>query len=229
MKHFGIIKLIFLFASVLRFGRANAGRGTRRVAGDALDVAANITGSTSADRALTVRASIAARNVGQGSGRTFTARLNPAAEVKSASVGNAQARFISRPDPRTKLQQVTVTLETPIAPGGAVNVVFDYRLPVVENSGLAAISPEARNSFPPHIGIQSEHGVRAAGRGLCACAVNNQHSGRRDDRFFGSIGRAEFQRDAEHAALLPDGQVGGCRGGRRWARHQRMARRGRDR
>ncbi|HVF28507.1 MAG TPA: hypothetical protein VM943_09725, partial [Pyrinomonadaceae bacterium] len=149
MKHFGIINFILLFALYCAASSAQTQEEARAAwQVTRFDVAAGVAGSAIADRALTARASITARNVGQGSGRTFTARLNPAAEVKSASVGTTQARFISRPDPRTKLQQVTVTLDAPVAPGGAVVVVFDYRLPVGDNSGLAAISPEGAQFLP---------------------------------------------------------------------------------
>lgn len=149
MRKFGIINsilLVILFSATSFAQTPEEARAAWQVT--RFDITASFAGTTNTDRALTARASIAARNVGQGSGRTFTARLNPAAEIKSASVGEAPARFTSRPDPRTKLQQVTVTLEGPVAPGGAVRVVFDYRLPVTENSGLAAISPEGAQFLP---------------------------------------------------------------------------------
>jgi len=149
MKHFGIINFILLFALPCAASFAQTQEEARAAwQVTRFDVAAGVAGNAIADRALTARASITARNVGQGSGRTFTARLNPTAEVKSASVGNAQARFISRPDPRTKLQQVTVTLDSPVAPGGTVVVLFDYRLPIGDNSGLAAISAEGAQFLP---------------------------------------------------------------------------------
>ncbi|MGB8509182.1 MAG: hypothetical protein WCD76_12415, partial [Pyrinomonadaceae bacterium] len=112
------------------------------------DLTADVASATSADRALMCRAVISARNVGGGAGGTFTVRLNQKAEIKSASVGEASVRYVSREDSRTKLQQITLTLATPIAPGGAVNVALDYRLPVTENSGLAALSGEGAQFLP---------------------------------------------------------------------------------
>ncbi|HEX8473414.1 MAG TPA: tetratricopeptide repeat protein [Pyrinomonadaceae bacterium] len=114
------------------------------------DITANTGAAASAtgDRALTVRANLSARNIGQGVGRTFTVRLNPSVEIKSATVGDAAAQFTTRAEARTKLQQVTVTLPNGVASGGAVNVSLDYSLPVGENSGLAAISGEGAQFLP---------------------------------------------------------------------------------
>ncbi|MCA1633820.1 MAG: tetratricopeptide repeat protein [Acidobacteria bacterium] len=104
--------------------------------------------SGSAARALPVRAVLFARNVGAGAGRTFTARLSPDAKVNSVSVGDAQARFTLRNDERNKLQMVQVALPGTVAPGGDVQVAFDYQLPVRENSGLASFSPEGLQLLP---------------------------------------------------------------------------------
>ena len=112
------------------------------------DIAANSSAGGANERALTVRASLAARNVGQGMGRTFTVRLNPAAEIKSAAVGEAPATFTSRTEARSKLQQVTVTLPSEVPANGAVTVALEYRLPVANNTGLAAISAEGAQFLP---------------------------------------------------------------------------------
>jgi TolA-binding protein len=101
-----------------------------------------------AARTLAARATLTARNVGQGAGSTFTVRLNPAAEVKSVTVADAPARFVSRAEARTKLQQVTATLATPAAPGATLKVTYDYTLPLQANSGLAAISYEGAQFLP---------------------------------------------------------------------------------
>jgi TolA-binding protein len=101
-----------------------------------------------AERTLAARATITARNVGQGAGNSFTARINPAAEIKSASANDAAARFAKRTEARTQLQQVTVTLAAPVAPGGTVKVAFDYSLPLQNNSGLAAVSSEGAQFLP---------------------------------------------------------------------------------
>lgn len=105
-------------------------------------------GATAADRALNVRAVISARNVGQGVGRTLTVRLNPAAEIKAAALGDASATFTTRTEARTKLLQATITLPSAVASGGTVNVALEYRLPVTENTGLASISTEGAQFLP---------------------------------------------------------------------------------
>ncbi|HEX8160576.1 MAG TPA: hypothetical protein VF538_01655 [Pyrinomonadaceae bacterium] len=100
------------------------------------------------ERTLAARAVLTARNVGQGAGNSFTARVNAAAEIKSASANDAAARFVKRTETRTQLQQITVTLAAPVAPGGVVKVAFDYTLPLQNNSGLAALSAEGAQFLP---------------------------------------------------------------------------------
>jgi tetratricopeptide (TPR) repeat protein len=104
--------------------------------------------ATPNERVLTARAVVNARNVGTGAGRTLTLRLNTAAEIKAAMVGDASAQHYARAESRTQLQQVTVTLPAAIAPGSAVSVTLDYRLPVSANTGLAALSPEGAQFLP---------------------------------------------------------------------------------
>lgn len=100
------------------------------------------------DRALSARATIIARNAGRGAGSTLTLRINPAAEIKSASVNNAQATFRSAPEGRSNLHRVTVNLPAPVQPEALANVVLEYRLPLTENTGLAAISPLGAQFLP---------------------------------------------------------------------------------
>ncbi|HEX8141917.1 MAG TPA: hypothetical protein VF553_04930 [Pyrinomonadaceae bacterium] len=102
-----------------------------------------------ADRALTARALIKARNVGRGAGQTISLRLSPKAEIKAASINDAATTFRSASEPRGNLQRVTINIPSPAAPGALVNVALDYRLPVAENDGLAAISPVG-TQFLPH-------------------------------------------------------------------------------
>lgn len=101
-----------------------------------------------AARAFAARAILTARNVGTGPGRTLTVRLNPAAKVESASVGDASARFTPGTDSLTKLQTARLQLPAEIAPGGTVTVAVEYRMPVAENTGLAAVSPEGLQLLP---------------------------------------------------------------------------------
>ncbi len=112
------------------------------------DITADAASATSAERALSTRAVLSARNVGTGVGRTFTVRLSPEAKLSATSVGGAEARFTSRNDERNKLQMVQVTLPAPVQPGGTVQVAFDYRLAVNENSGISSLSHEGAQLLP---------------------------------------------------------------------------------
>ncbi|MBA2502399.1 MAG: hypothetical protein H0V27_05915 [Pyrinomonadaceae bacterium] len=113
------------------------------------DITARLPADASADRNLTVRAVIAGRNVGGASGRTFTVRLNPAADVRAASANDATATFTKRDDARAKLQQITINLPAAVAPRGETTVALEYRLPVEKNNGLMTLSPEGSQFLPP--------------------------------------------------------------------------------
>ena len=97
--------------------------------------------SPGAERALNARATVSVRNVGLGSGATLTLRLNSKAEVKSVTVGGSAASYKSLPEPRGGAQRITITLPSAVAPNQTAAATIEYRLPVEENSGLAAISP----------------------------------------------------------------------------------------
>jgi tetratricopeptide (TPR) repeat protein len=90
---------------------------------------------------LSVTTTINARNVGQGSGQRFTVRLNPKAEIKAARVGSTAAEFTTRPEPKTDLQLVTITLPSTVEPNGSVIITIEHSLPLTENSKVASISP----------------------------------------------------------------------------------------
>jgi tetratricopeptide (TPR) repeat protein len=111
------------------------------------DVTANVP-APGAERTLSARAVVSARNVGGAAGQTFTARLNPAAVVKSTSVNDAPATFTKLSEARTQLQLVRVALPAQVAPGGAVRVAFDYTLPVAANTALAALGSEGAQFLP---------------------------------------------------------------------------------
>lgn len=98
------------------------------------------------DRFLNAHATLTLRNVGHGSGSTVSFRISPKAEIKTASVNGANASF--RIAPERNLSRPTVTLPSPVAPDGSVTVTLDYRLPVEENAGLAAISPAGSQFLP---------------------------------------------------------------------------------
>lgn len=98
------------------------------------------------DRFLDARATLTLRNIGRGPGSTVSFRINPKAEVKTVTVNGAGATFRSAPE--RNLSRPTVSLTSPVAPDGSVTVTMDYRLPVEENSGIAAISPAGSQFLP---------------------------------------------------------------------------------
>jgi tetratricopeptide (TPR) repeat protein len=108
------------------------------------------------ERVLTARAVLTARNVGRGAGSTLSLRINPKAEITSVSINDANATFTSREESRarqqgvagTTLQRVTINLGSPAAPGTSVMVAVDYRLPVGENSAIAALSSAGSQFLP---------------------------------------------------------------------------------
>ncbi len=103
--------------------------------------------SLGGERALNARATITARNIGRGAGSTLTVRINAKAEVKSIAVGSATAPFLVR-DPRGNTRQITITLPSSVAPNQNVTATIEYRLPVAENSGTAALSPVGSQFLP---------------------------------------------------------------------------------
>src|SRR5215212_7262624 len=112
---------------------------------NSFDVNANV---QQAERSLNGVATINATNVGTGSGRTLTLRLNSKASVKSVTVGGAAASFRPGQEPRGDLQRVEITLPAAVAPNATVSATLTYVLPVESNSGLIAISPIATEFLP---------------------------------------------------------------------------------
>lgn len=119
------------------------------------------------ERALTARALLTIRNIGRGAGSSLTLRISPKAEIKAAAANEATATFRAG-DVRNDLQLVRVTLPAAVAPGASVNVALDYRLPVAENTGLAALSPAGSQFlplsswYPVHSSLASPRGVDVA-------------------------------------------------------------------
>jgi hypothetical protein len=109
------------------------------------DITVNNSGS---ERALNARAVVTLRNVGTGGGSTLSLRINSKAEIKSISIGSVTASYRSLPEPRGGAQRLTITLPGTIAPNENVTATVEYRLPVAENSGLAAISPVNSQFLP---------------------------------------------------------------------------------
>ena len=108
-------------------------------------VVANVQQDT---RSLNGNATINATNVGTGSGRTLTVRLNSKASVKSVQVNGASANFRPAEEPRGGLQRIEISLPSPVAPKSSISAVVSYVLPVESNSGLMAVSPIGTQFLP---------------------------------------------------------------------------------
>jgi hypothetical protein len=64
------------------------------------------------------------------------------------TINGANASYRTLPEPRGGAQRLTITLPASMGPNENVTVTVEYRLPVAENSGLAAISPVTSQFLP---------------------------------------------------------------------------------
>jgi tetratricopeptide (TPR) repeat protein len=143
---FILIIFAFTFAPAARAQQPTANLPAWQVT--SFDVSVNAAGASGDARAVAVRATISARNVGGAAGRTLTLRLNNAAKIESATVGGQSATFTPGKDQVAQLQTAQIVLPAPVPVGGGVTAALDYRLPVAENSGLAAVSPLGLQFLP---------------------------------------------------------------------------------
>jgi len=111
---------------------------------NSFDINANV---QQAERVLNAVATINATNIGSGSGRTLTLRLNSKASVKSVTVGGAATTFRLGTETRGDLQRIEIALPG-VAPNSSITAAVTYALPVESNSGLTAISPIATQFLP---------------------------------------------------------------------------------
>ena len=135
--------LIFILAALLSASAQDEARPVWQVTN--FDITVNNPG---AERALNARAIVSVLNVGRGSGSNLTLRINAKAEIKSVSVGGATASYRLTPETRGGAQRVTIALPGAVAPNGTVAATVEYRLPVEENSGVAALSPVGSQFLP---------------------------------------------------------------------------------
>src|SRR5215217_5411326 len=112
---------------------------------NSFDVQANV---QQTERLLNGVTTINGTNIGSGSGRTLTLRINSKASVKSVTVGGAAASFRPGQEPRGDLQRIEITLPAAVAPNATIAATVTYSLPVESNSGLTAISPIATQFLP---------------------------------------------------------------------------------
>ena len=100
------------------------------------------------ERALNARAALNVRNVGRGAGSTLTLRINTKAEIKNVTVGSATATYRLLPESRGGGQRILINLPSTIAANDAISVNVEYRLPVEDNTGTAAISSVGSQFLP---------------------------------------------------------------------------------
>ncbi len=117
------------------------------------------------ERALNARATLSLRNIGRGAGSTLSLRINSKAEIKSVTIGSATATYQSRPETRGNAQRVTVTLPASVPANQNITATVEYRLPVAENNGIAALSPVGSQFLPQSMWypqVNNEFAVRGA-------------------------------------------------------------------
>lgn len=159
--------LTLSFVSLLCFNSVAQGQDEPTAAWQVTRFDITATVPPPSDRALTARALLSVRNVGRGMGTSITLRINPKAEIRTATAGDATTTFRAG-DIRNDLQLVRVALPAPVAPGASINVALEYRLPVTENTGLASLSPAGSqflplsNWYPAHSSIASPRGADIA-------------------------------------------------------------------
>ncbi|PYS78040.1 MAG: hypothetical protein DMF70_15560, partial [Acidobacteria bacterium] len=142
-RRLALLVVIVIFAALLTANAQDESRPVWQVAN--FDITVNNPG---AERALNARAIVSVRNVGRGSGSSLTLRINSKAEIKSVNVGGATASYRVTPETRGGAQRVTIALPGAVTPNGTVAATVDYRLPVEENSGVAALSPVGSQFLP---------------------------------------------------------------------------------
>lgn len=104
---------------------------------------------TDAERSITAKAKVDAKNVSARPASTMTLRIGPTAEVTTVTVNGSPNEFAKREEKTGtgSLQQLIVRMPS-VAPGGTVSVTVDYKLTVKDNSGLSAISSAGSQFLP---------------------------------------------------------------------------------
>lgn len=138
---------LLLFALLISFHAIGSAQDEARAAWQVARFDINVAAPGN-DRALSAQATLVVRNVGAGGGSTLSLRINSKAEVKSVTVGSSSATFNSRPETRGNAQRITINLPASVPSGGSITVIVDYRLPVSDNTGVAAISSIGSQFLP---------------------------------------------------------------------------------
>jgi len=102
-----------------------------------------------ADRDLSAIAILTLKNISASGAATATLRINSAAEILSGKVNGTTADFTKGQEKiGTGTLQRAVFRMPSVAPGGTVTIEVNYKLPVKDNSGIAAISSNTSQFLP---------------------------------------------------------------------------------
>jgi hypothetical protein len=102
-----------------------------------------------ADRALTATAKLELKNVSSNPASRLTLRISPSAEITSVRVNGAAAEVTKGEQRDASAVLQTAAVRVPgVPPGGALEVVVDYKLTVRENSDTAVLSPAGTHFLP---------------------------------------------------------------------------------
>lgn len=142
-----MIRAPFILILLVLFSGLAQAQDEARAAWQVTNFDINVT-SIGSDRALNARATLTARNIGRGTGATLTVRINAKAEIRSVTIGSTSATYVAQPEPRSGGQGVRITLPSSVAANDSVTATVEYRLPLDDNAGAAAISPVATQFLP---------------------------------------------------------------------------------
>ncbi len=105
---------------------------------------------SASERQLNAKAVLNLQNVGNGSGSRLTLRISPNAEVSAVQVNGNTGSFTKGEEKlgsSSTLQRIIISLPS-VQPNGTTTISVDYKLNIVENTGLNTISPIGSQFLP---------------------------------------------------------------------------------
>jgi tetratricopeptide (TPR) repeat protein len=104
-----------------------------------------------ADKMLAAKATLTLQNIGTTPRSRVTLRINQNAEVISVKIGSEDGVFVKDKDEKindsTSLQRIIINFPS-VTPNATTVVTVEYKLKIIENSGLQAISPVSSQFLP---------------------------------------------------------------------------------
>lgn len=142
---FGFVFIIFLFVGINAQSRNSL---TWEVV--KYDINATLPQNFASDRDLDVKATLTLRNMSNSSASSVTLRISDQAEVSAIQVNGTTADF-KKSEEKTggsKNLQKLATRIASVASKQTVSVIVDYKIKVISNSGLNALSPVNSQFLP---------------------------------------------------------------------------------